>query len=94
MVRQLLRTPCNVVVASCRSPAKATALHKLSEQAKGRLNLISLDVTSQESVDRAAEEVAGILGNRGIDYLVNNAGIVRKSAIKCSDNDHGDNGYY
>lgn len=77
MARQLLQSPSNSIVATCRSPVKAVELQQLVDQAGGRLSLISLDVTSKESVGHAAEQAAVILGGKGIDYLVNNAGVVR-----------------
>ncbi|RDX40549.1 NAD(P)-binding protein [Lentinus brumalis] len=75
MVKQLLQSPSNTVVAACRSPAKATELQQLAEKAGGKLHVVALDVSDKESVNKAAKEVAGILGGRGIDYLVNNAGV-------------------
>ncbi|KAI0697107.1 NAD(P)-binding protein [Cerioporus squamosus] len=76
MAKQLLSAPSNILIAACRNPAKATELQELAEKASGRLGLIALDVTNKESIARAAEEVAGILGGKGIDYLINNAGIL------------------
>ncbi|RPD54201.1 NAD-P-binding protein [Lentinus tigrinus ALCF2SS1-7] len=77
MVKQLLQTPSNTVIAACRSPTKATELQELVEHVSGgKLHVVALDVTSKESVHQAAEDVARILGGRGIDYLVNNAGIL------------------
>ena len=38
---------------------------------------MALEVADQESVRKCAQEVASIVGEQGIDYLVNNAGIVR-----------------
>ncbi|TFK81889.1 NAD(P)-binding protein [Polyporus arcularius HHB13444] len=76
LVRQLLQAPSNIVVAACRNPSKATELQELAAKASGRLHLVALDVTSKESINQAAEEVAKTFGGKGIDYLVNNAGIL------------------
>ncbi len=76
-VTQLLQSPSITVLAGCRNPAKATELQALSEQAGGRLYLVALDITDKESVNKAVKEVAGLLGGKGVDYLVNNAAIVR-----------------
>ena len=38
---------------------------------------MALDVSKRETIPKAAQEVEGILGGGGIDYLINNAGIVR-----------------
>ncbi len=76
MVKQLLSSQSNIVIAACRNPSKAAELHALSESAEGRLHLVALDVASKESIREAAQEVARIVGKKGVDYLVNNAGIV------------------
>jgi NAD(P)-dependent dehydrogenase (short-subunit alcohol dehydrogenase family) len=43
--------------------------------ASGRLTLLALDVTLPASIDAAVEEVTGRLAGRGLDGLVNNAGV-------------------
>ncbi|RDX45210.1 NAD-P-binding protein [Lentinus brumalis] len=72
MTRQLLRTPANTVIAACRNPSKADALRSL---ANGKLHVVALDVVDRESVRKCAEEVTALVGDKGIDYLVNNAGV-------------------
>ncbi|TFK87311.1 NAD-P-binding protein [Polyporus arcularius HHB13444] len=52
MVKQLLQSPANIIVAAARDPAKATELQGLAENAGGKLRLL------------------------GIDYLINNAGVM------------------
>lgn len=76
-MKQLLDTPSNLVVATCRNPDKATALSDLKTSAKGTLRTIRLDVADFVNVRASAREVETILGDIGLDYLVNNAGIVR-----------------
>ncbi|KAI0696967.1 NAD-P-binding protein [Cerioporus squamosus] len=76
MVKQLLQSPSNTVVAACRNPAKAADLQQLAETAGGKLHVVALDVADKASIKQAAKEVAGIVGEKGIDYLINNAGIV------------------
>ncbi|KAI0715867.1 NAD(P)-binding protein [Cerioporus squamosus] len=75
LVRQLLSSPSNIVIAACRNPSKASELQSLSESTQGRLHLVALDVSSKESINNAAREVAGMTGEKGVDYLINNAGI-------------------
>ncbi|KAI0703668.1 NAD-P-binding protein [Cerioporus squamosus] len=65
MTRQLLQTPSNTVIAACRNPSKADALRAL---ANSKLHIVAIDVIDRESVRKCAEE--------GIDYLVNNAGVI------------------
>jgi NAD(P)-dependent dehydrogenase (short-subunit alcohol dehydrogenase family) len=43
--------------------------------ASARLRVIALDVTSQQSIEEAAAEIAAAVGDHGLDGLVNNAGI-------------------
>lgn len=76
-MKQLLDSPNNLVIATCRNPDKATALGDLKNAAKGTLHIIQLDVTDFANVRASAKEVETIIGNIGLDYLVNNAAIVR-----------------
>ena len=75
MTRQLLQSPTNTVLAACRTPSKAVALQDLAKEAAGTLHVLTLDVNSTDSIRAAADEAAKILGNTGIDYIVNNAGV-------------------
>lgn len=59
------------VVATVRNPGSATALVKLAALQTG-IEMRTLDVTNDESVDACIGEVFSDLG--GIDLLVNNAG--------------------
>ena len=63
-----------------RWPLAPDALHALKDTARGTLHVVQLEVTDRESVKSCATEVADIVGERGIDYLVNNAGVVRSPA--------------
>ncbi|TFY79841.1 hypothetical protein EWM64_g4172 [Hericium alpestre] len=74
-VRQLVASPANTVFAACRKPDSADALKTLGESAKGNLHIVPLDLSDFPSVTAAAEVVQGILGDRGLDYLINSAAI-------------------
>ncbi|KAI0787449.1 C-factor [Fomes fomentarius] len=78
LTRQLLEVPSNTVIAACRNPSKADALQALSHSAKGTLHVLQtrLEVTDRDSVRAAAAEVAPLVGGHGIDYLINNVGVV------------------
>ena len=76
MTKQLLQSPGNIVLAACRNPSKADALQGLTASAGGRLHVVRLDVNDIQSVEDAAREAAQIVGEKGIDYLINNAGVV------------------
>lgn len=76
-VRQLAEDSANVVVAACRNPGSAVELSKVKESAKAQVHIVALDVTDEASIKNASNEVAEIVGDTGLDYLLNNAGVVR-----------------
>ncbi len=59
------------VYATCRDPLKADHLQKLSKRI-ANISILPLDVTSEESVDKAISEIFEKEGT--IDVVVNNAG--------------------
>jgi len=70
-----LKSKDNIVVATARNTADASDLQELTSQDEaGRLFLVNLDVSSQESVAAAAKEVAQVLPG-GLDNLISNAGV-------------------
>ncbi|KAI0650962.1 NAD-P-binding protein [Trametes meyenii] len=75
IVRQLLTSTDNLVVAACRAPEKAAALSGLKAGAKGTLYIVQLDVSDFDSVRASAKDLDAILGNTGLDVLINNAAI-------------------
>ncbi|KAG1747431.1 NAD(P)-binding protein [Suillus lakei] len=91
LVKQLLTSPDAVVFATCRSPQSATSLLALgdSDSTNGTLHIIRMDVTDEASIVSAKDEVAGILQGRGLDYLINNAGVApqddRTTALNIND---------
>ncbi|EJD39193.1 NAD(P)-binding protein [Auricularia subglabra TFB-10046 SS5] len=76
-VRQLSANKANRIIASCRTPASASALQKIAG-----IDIVPLDINSDESVQAAVVQTRAILGpGGGIDYLVNNAGIAAMDEI-------------
>ncbi|KAH9930401.1 NAD-P-binding protein [Epithele typhae] len=75
LVNQLLQSPSNEVFGACRNPVDAASLHALAGPGKGTLHIIALDINDSASIEAAAAEAKAALGERGIDYLINNAGI-------------------
>ena len=58
----LARDPNCSVIATCRgTPSRAGALAELQEQHKSRLNIISLDVESETSIESAASEARALV---------------------------------
>ena len=58
------------VIAAART---MPALEQVRRTTKGRVDTLELDVTSQSSIDAATSEIASLIGQNGIDVLINNA---------------------
>ncbi|KAK7685390.1 hypothetical protein QCA50_011253 [Cerrena zonata] len=77
IVRQLLQSPTNTVIAACRAPEKASSLQSLKNDAKGFLHVLEMDTSNEESIEASATRLKDILGVKGgVDYLINNAGLL------------------
>ncbi|KAI0338162.1 NAD(P)-binding protein [Trametopsis cervina] len=74
-VKQLLDSPTNVVIAACRNPDKAIALTELKNSTQGSLYVVQLDTSSVPSIEAVVPTIRDIVGDRGLDYLINNAGV-------------------
>ncbi|KAI0325662.1 NAD-P-binding protein [Cubamyces sp. BRFM 1775] len=76
-VRLLLSSPGNLVIAACRRPENATALHTLKKSDRGEgLHVVQMDVSDFDSIRESVESLEPILGELGLDYLINNAGVI------------------
>lgn len=51
---------------------------KILKEENDRIQIIKLDVTSQTDIDAAARQVEDRVGDRGLNLLINNAGMTRK----------------
>jgi NAD(P)-dependent dehydrogenase (short-subunit alcohol dehydrogenase family) len=75
LVRQLLSLePGTRVYASCRDPSSATSLQSLRATQPDRLRIIELDVTCEQSIELAAEQVAQETSELGL--TLNVAGVL------------------
>jgi NAD(P)-dependent dehydrogenase (short-subunit alcohol dehydrogenase family) len=72
LTRQCL-TRGDYVFAGCRKPARAAALQSLATLYEGRLTLLVLDVTDEETLDASREIVSA--RTEALDLLFNNAAI-------------------
>ncbi|POI36099.1 hypothetical protein CIB84_000145 [Bambusicola thoracicus] len=63
-----------VVFATCRYPDKAQELQQLSKQ-YSNIKLLQLDVVCENSIKKVVKEVEEIVGDKGLNCLINNAGI-------------------
>src|SRR5690606_10879798 len=73
--RQLLAGGARVV-ATARHPGRATALNALAGEHPGRLHVLPLDVAVARSRDELLRELPLVLGERRLDLLLNNAGVL------------------
>ncbi|XP_071753967.1 C-signal [Centroberyx gerrardi] len=62
------------IIATTRNPASAQKLQELAET-HSNIHIITLDVVSQQSIEKAAEEVGQLVQDEGLNCLINNAGI-------------------
>ncbi|GKZ21786.1 hypothetical protein AbraIFM66951_008749 [Aspergillus brasiliensis] len=77
LVRQLsAKSPSEVSTIIATSRSVNAPLQDLADRHPGRIVLVPLDVTVPESIQKAAQTVESILGDKGLDVLINNAGIV------------------
>ncbi|KAE8420032.1 short chain oxidoreductase [Aspergillus pseudocaelatus] len=84
LVTQLAAKPreeVRIIFASARSPTRPK-FQALLQQHPGRVVHIPLDVTDRESINNAAKLVTAALGEKGLDVLINNAGVMRYGPIE------------
>ncbi|XP_020637972.3 uncharacterized protein LOC110073295 [Pogona vitticeps] len=76
LVRGLLAAspPPDLVLATCRYPEKAQELQQLRKQ-YDNIRVLQLDVVSEKSIKAVVKEVEDLVGEKGLNCLVNNAGI-------------------
>ncbi|KAM9568074.1 C-signal [Salvelinus alpinus] len=66
--------PDKIIIATARNPSGAQELQKLAER-HPNIHIITLDVVSQESIEKAAQDVDLLVQELGLNCLINNAGI-------------------
>lgn len=62
------------IIATARQPASAQKLQELAEK-HPNIHVVTLDVVSQDSIEKCAEEVGQLVQDEGLNCLINNAGI-------------------
>ncbi|XP_028651980.2 C-factor-like [Erpetoichthys calabaricus] len=69
-----------MVIAAARDCSRAKELTKLAESHPD-LHIVTLDVTNKDDIEAAFEKVESLVGDKGLNCLVNNAGIYVKSTL-------------
>lgn len=80
LVQKLLALPDSTVskiFATARGDFPA--LNELAKSSSNRVVVLKLDVANEDSIKKAATEVESHLQGKGLDYLINNAGIAEFS---------------
>lgn len=76
--KELVSRPASEVgkiVAAARKPS--ADLESVAKDSSGRVSIVILDVADEASVKKAVAEVETALGGKGLDVLINNAGIAQ-----------------
>ncbi|XP_072299317.1 C-signal-like isoform X2 [Eucyclogobius newberryi] len=85
MVRQMLETqgPLSLLFACCRDPEgpKAEALQALAKTHKNTIKVIHMDTADRSSIKRSAQQVGSLLGEKGLNLIINNAAILTHSTV-------------
>jgi NAD(P)-dependent dehydrogenase (short-subunit alcohol dehydrogenase family) len=63
------------IIATARQD-NSPRLKELVDASSGRVEFVNLDITDQDSVEAAARLVEAKLQGKGLDYLINNAGVM------------------
>lgn len=68
----LTASQVSIIFAAARS--ESAALKEVIASSGGRVVYIKLEITNEENVKEAVRQVEKILGDKGLDVLINNAG--------------------
>jgi NAD(P)-dependent dehydrogenase (short-subunit alcohol dehydrogenase family) len=75
LVKELSSRPASevsVIFAATRSDSEE--LDKVVANSAGRIKIVKVEVTEAESLKKAAAEVEKMLGDKGLDVVINNVG--------------------
>jgi len=78
LVKHLVGENTQHIIATCRNPNAATSLQDVVKSNPNKVHVLQLDLKDFNSHDRIAKEVSSIVGDAGLNVLINNAGISTK----------------
>ncbi|XP_051995998.1 C-factor-like [Xyrauchen texanus] len=85
MVKQLLEVNCpkRKIFAGCRDPngSKCAELKELAKQHPSIITIVNLDVNDPCSIKESAKTLGSLLGESGLNLLVNNAAVLSPGTI-------------
>ncbi|XP_023698007.1 C-signal-like [Paramormyrops kingsleyae] len=70
-----------LIIAAARNPEAAEDLQRVAKEYSG-VHVVTLDVTSQISIDAAVEEVSPLVGAEGLNCLINNAAVHKATDLE------------
>ncbi|GMT06560.1 hypothetical protein PENTCL1PPCAC_28734, partial [Pristionchus entomophagus] len=74
LVKELLKNEqVGKVFATTRNASKSPELQSISDP---RLVIVEMDADSDASINKAIEQIAKVVGPSGLDFLINNAGVL------------------
>ncbi|PAV82036.1 hypothetical protein WR25_11501 [Diploscapter pachys] len=80
LVKEFLKNKdIGIVIATTRNPEKAKDLYGINDD---RLRIVRLDLNDDDSIAEAVSELQAILGDKGLNVLVNNAAVLISSETK------------
>ncbi|CCH42855.1 3-oxoacyl-[acyl-carrier-protein] reductase [Wickerhamomyces ciferrii] len=70
----------NTIIATARDPTTSTGLNELASKNKN-VYIISLDISSEESINGIDEQISSLVSNTGIDVYISNGAICESAPI-------------
>ena len=80
LVKEFLKLGTGKVLATYRDVSTAKELNELAKS-HSNLSLLQLESKNYASFEKFADQVAAIVGDKGLSLLINNAGIMLKTTI-------------
>jgi len=86
-VKQFLELPQppRHIFALCRNPEAASELRVLASSHPGVLNVFQLDISDVSQYDGVVQRVSDVVGDAGLNLLINNAGMYNKGIESIKD---------